>query len=202
MDSCHLLALSCDGLELTGLVLVSRAKFYQCQLTVMANVPEAVQQRLLELESLISEVRSRSQSSRGSPSPRRASGQGLVRRRPASAGARPNRPASSNVGWSPRPQSARSAPIPTREDDDHTPAQASPRGPTTQDFQSMLELVGSKAAARFTSLQQCFRMLDADHNGRATSRETAFASGRWQFVLARHDAYDANESFIVYVGSN
>ena len=27
--------------------------------------------------------------------------------------------------------------------------------------------------------------LDADHNGRATSRETAFASGRWQFVLAR-----------------
>jgi len=35
----------------------------------------------------------------------------------------------------------------------------------------MLELVGSKAAARFTSLQQCFRMLDADHNGRVERHE-------------------------------
>eukprot|EP00439_Symbiodinium_sp_Y106_P025410 s497_g3.t1 len=78
-----------------------------------------------------------------------------------------------------------------REDEDHQRPQASPRGPTTQDFQSMLELVGSKAAARFTSLQQCFRMLDADHNGRAVSPETAFAC-----------VYDASETFIVYVGPN
>lgn len=39
------------------------------------------------------------------------------------------------------------------------------------DFQALLELVGSKAAARFSSFHQCFRRLDTDSNGKVEVEE-------------------------------
>ncbi|CAJ1407024.1 unnamed protein product [Effrenium voratum] len=150
------------------------------------SLPEAVRQKLMEIKGKINQVvgSSRDEPSHGSHGSH--GGRATPLKRAASAGPRPGavtppppsrphtasstrsaqarelgRPASAQ--YIPRPQSAR--PQSAR------PQSARPRVEVQEpklhtDFQGLLELIGAKAAARFSSMQQCFRMLDLDHNGR------------------------------------
>lgn len=153
------------------------------------SLPEAVRQKLLEINGQLKEVCESPQLVR----PKSCTGlRGPPRRpitsRPSSARPQtapgPGGAAAPNMGAS-RPQSARSAssaPGSTQSAPPSAPMVTGskvhlevPKPPRPQvqqepsskmDFQALLELVGAKAAARFSSLQQCFRNLDSDSNGK------------------------------------
>eukprot|EP00933_Yihiella_yeosuensis_P006939 TRINITY_DN111784_c0_g1_i1.p1 TRINITY_DN111784_c0_g1~~TRINITY_DN111784_c0_g1_i1.p1 ORF type:complete len:614 (+),score=69.89 TRINITY_DN111784_c0_g1_i1:174-2015(+) len=153
-----------------------------------------VQERLLELESLISQVcrnveRPPSTSSGGGQTsthrPRPASA-GIVRpssaqslRRSSSGSGRPCSATSSRTATPPstqhRPQSARV----------HRPhsggsaassraslhASAGRRVMSQSDFQAMCDTIGHKAAARYKTINECFLRVDRDHSGAVDRNE-------------------------------
>lgn len=149
------------------------------------TILEAVRQKLLDMNGQLKDIA-------GDTKPCHLTS------RPASARARPATApglAKSPLGVRSRPQSARSARSVTS-----APAAAppTPRAPEIvaqkvqlqavpapakascgvqqepilkADFQALLELIGAKAAACFSSFHQCFRRLDADSNGKVEVEE-------------------------------
>jgi len=150
---------------------------------------EAVKQKLLDINGQLKDIAAKAKAS-GHEIPEHFE----IKKRPASARARPaTAPGPSTSppfrGRS-RPQSARSvasAPIATPEQRSTPPqapeivaqkvqfqpkaCQVNQEATLKADFHALLELVGAKAAARFSSFQQCFRRLDTDSNGKVEVSE-------------------------------
>lgn len=150
---------------------------------------EAVKQKLLDINGQLKDIAVEAKAS-GHEIPEHFE----TKKRPASARARPaTAPGPSTSppfrGRS-RPQSARSvtsAPIATPERRSTPPrapeivaqkvqfqpkaCQVNEEATLKADFHALLELVGAKAAARFSSFQQCFRRLDTDSNGKVEVSE-------------------------------
>eukprot|EP00440_Ansanella_granifera_P073307 gb/GFBE01079549.1/.p1 GENE.gb/GFBE01079549.1/~~gb/GFBE01079549.1/.p1 ORF type:complete len:528 (+),score=52.86 gb/GFBE01079549.1/:1-1584(+) len=137
---------------------------------------EATQQRLLELESLIAQVCAGPPGRPISLHTSHASGYAAPQRpssgRPQSArssrsddsGAVP-RPPSAKL-QSARPQSARpQSASPSAARPQSARPQSARRRPSDREFQSICDLLGSKMAARFKTINQCLRKVDMDHNG-------------------------------------
>ncbi|CAE8640235.1 unnamed protein product [Polarella glacialis] len=147
-------------------------------------------QRLLELESLITQAGEAD--FRGAPKPaaRRPSSAGAVR--PSSAGARrpsasaPQRPQSAR---SVRPQSARAA-RPAAYDPEHM-EELRRREKLNRDreWQVMCDMVGHKAATKYKTVNQAFRLIDTDHDGVVEKIELRVLFQKFHLTEAASDRF-------------